>query len=51
MLILAYLSTKAQENNNSFGRHASNDPNIEGKVTCEEDIDFSVTKFTFCEKF
>ena len=40
-----------RKNNNIFGRHASNDPNIERNFASKGDIDFSVTKFRFCDKY
>ena len=39
------------KNNNSFGRHVSNGPNVERDFASKGDIDFSVTKFRFCYKF
>ena len=39
------------KNNNFFGRHTSNSPNVERNFASKEDIDFSVTKFAFCDKF
>ena len=40
-----------QFKNNIFGRHASNSPNVEGNFASKGDIDFSVTKFRFYDKF
>ena len=37
-------------NTNIFGRHAINDPNVERNFASKGDIDFSVTKFKFCDK-
>ena len=37
--------------NNTFGQHASNGPNIRRNFTSKGDIDFSVTKFRFCDKY
>ena len=39
------------KNNNFFGRHTSNSPNVERNFASKEGIDFSVTKFAFCDKF
>ena len=39
------------KNNNIFGRHASNGRNVERNFASEGDINFSVTKFRFCDKF
>ena len=39
------------KNNNIFGRHVSNGPNVERNFASKWDIDFSVTKFRFCDKF
>ena len=39
------------KNKNIFGRHASDGPNIERNFASKGDIDFSVTKFRFCDKF
>ena len=39
------------KNNNFFGRHAANGPNVERKFASKRDIDFSVTKFRFCDKY
>ena len=39
------------KNNNIFGRHASNGPNIERNFANRGHIDFSVTKFRFCDKY
>ena len=39
------------KNNNFFGRHATNGPNVERKFASKRDIDFSVTKFRFCDKY
>ena len=39
------------KNNSIFGRQASNSPNVERNFASEEDIDFSVTEFRFCDKF
>ena len=39
------------KNNNIFGRHASNGPNVERNFASKGDNDFSVTKFRFCDKF
>ena len=38
------------KNNSIFGRQASNSPNVERNFASEEDIDFSVTEFRFCDK-
>ena len=37
--------------NNIFGRHVSNGPNAARNFASKGDIDFSVTKFRFCDKF
>ena len=37
------------KNNNIFGRLDSNSPNVEKNFTSKGDIDFSVTKFRFCD--
>ena len=39
------------KNNNFFGRHAANGPNVERKFASKRDIDFSITKFRFCDKY
>ena len=39
------------KNNNIFGRHTSNSPNVERNFASKEGIDFFVTKFMFCDKF
>ena len=39
------------KNNNIFGRHVSNGPNVARNFVSKGDIDFSVTKFKFCDKF
>ena len=39
------------KNNNIFGQHASNGPNVERNFANKRDTDFSVTKFRFCDKF
>ena len=39
------------KNNNIFGRHASNGPNVKRNFASKGDIDFSVTKFTLCDKY
>ena len=39
------------KNKNIFGQHASDGPNVERKFASKGDIDFSVTKFRFCDKF
>ena len=39
------------KNNNIFGRHASNCPNIKRNFASKGDIDFSVSKFRFCDKY
>ena len=39
------------KNNNFFGRHATNGPNVERKFASKRDIDFSVIKFRFCDKY
>ena len=39
------------KNTNIFGRHASNGPNVEKNFASKGDIDFSVIKFRFCDKF
>ena len=38
------------KNNNIFWWHASNGPNIERNFESKGDIDFSVSKFKFCDK-
>ena len=40
-----------RKNNNIFGRHASNGPNTERNFATKGGIDFSVTKFRFCDKY
>ena len=37
--------------NNIFRRHVSNGPNVQRNFASKGDIDFSVTKFRFCDKF
>ena len=39
------------KNNNIFGKHAINGPNVERSFASKGDIDFSVTKFRFCDKY
>ena len=39
------------KNNNIFGRHASNGPNVERNFARKGGIDFSVAKFRFCDNF
>ena len=39
------------KNNNISGRHPSNGPNVERSFASKGDINFSVTKFRFCDKF
>ena len=39
------------KNNDTFGRHVSNGPNVERNLASKVDINFSVTKFRFCYKF
>ena len=39
------------KNNNHFGRHASNAPYIKRNFASKGDINFSVTKSRFCDKF
>ena len=39
------------KNRNIFGQHASNGPNVERNFTRKRDIDFSVTKIMFYDKF
>ena len=39
------------KNKNIFGQHASNGPNVERNFTRKRDIDFSVTKIKFYDKF
>ena len=38
------------KNNNIFGRHVSNCPNVERNLASKGDIDFSVIKFRFYDK-
>ena len=39
------------KNNNIFRRHASDGPNVERNFASKGDIEFSVTKLRFCDKF